>query len=106
MHSKTYCPYPFSHIAIDTDGAKTLCCVSARHDKTIPPMDSRVNLPINDYWNSKKLNKIRKELLLGERPKECKTCWDFEDKNITSERMQILHKFTEYKEKHVIVFYD
>ena len=59
MHSKTYCPYPFSHIAIDTDGAKTLCCVSARHDKTIPPMDSRVNQPINDYWNSKKLNKIK-----------------------------------------------
>jgi len=80
MHSKTYCPYPFSHIAIDTDGAKTLCCVSARHDKTIPPMDSRVNQPINDYWNSKKLNKIRKELLLGQRPNECKTCWDFEDK--------------------------
>jgi MoaA/NifB/PqqE/SkfB family radical SAM enzyme len=94
MHSKTYCPYPFSHIAIDTDGAKTLCCVSARHNKTIPPMDSRVNQPINDYWNSKKLNKIRKELLLGERPNECKTCWDFEDKNITSERMQILHKVT------------
>ena len=50
MDSKTYCPYPFSHIAIDTDGAKTLCCVSARHNKTIPPMDSRVNQPINDYW--------------------------------------------------------
>lgn len=32
------------------------------------------------------LSEVRAEMLAGKRPSACKTCWDLEDQNLTSDR--------------------
>jgi len=50
--------------------------------------------------------KIRAEMLDGQRPLECKKCWDLEDKNITSDRQLKNSAFDFYIDKDIKIIED
>ena len=71
----TFCSKIFYHKEIDFSETTIPCCL-------IRP-------------RSADIDKMRTQLLNGERPIECKTCWDLEDKSIESDR-QIKNKSLDF----------
>lgn len=91
--SKTFCIRPWVHSCIRTNGDFALCCKS---DET-----SKHNIrtsTINDWWNDSLLKDIRDQMLKGQRPEECKACWQHEDlgheslRQITNREYKIFEK--------------
>ncbi len=81
LKSKTFCIYPFVHLATKTDGAFKLCCRSEK-------VSSVQETSAIDLWNSDKYKKIRRQLLDSEKPEECKSCWSMEEVGTRSMRQR------------------
>lgn len=79
ISDKTFCILPFIHLSLSTNGNIKLCCRS----KSVANINK---VSMEDFWFSEKMNKIRKDVLRGEKIKECKACWDLENNNIVSLR--------------------
>jgi len=80
-NSKTFCIMPFTHIVTKTNGEIKLCCRSL-------PISNVKKESILDAWNNEDLKRIRKQMMEGERPKECDVCFYLEDNNVTSMRQR------------------
>ena len=81
LKSKTFCIYPFIHLATKTDGSFKLCCRSEK-------ISSLRETSVIDLWNSDKYKRIRRQLLNSERPEECKSCWSMESVGTRSMRQR------------------
>jgi sulfatase maturation enzyme AslB (radical SAM superfamily) len=72
---------------MDTDGQSRPCCLNDD-----PPLETRRQLHSADdlihAWNHSQFQKIRKEMLNGQRPSDCWRCYDREDKGLTSSRQE------------------
>lgn len=80
---KPLCLVPWTSIDIDPRGAMLPCC------KFDIPADKELNITsttIEEYTNSKFLNKIKNKMLTGQWPDGCKRCKLEEDNNIKSKR--------------------
>lgn len=80
-NSKTFCLLPFIHVATKTDGDVKLCCRSW-------PVGNIKNNTIKDIWNSEIYQRIRKQILSGEKPPECDACWRHEAIGVRSMRQR------------------
>ncbi len=85
MRSKTFCIYPFTHVATKTDGSIKLCCRSWS-------MGDIRKQTLSEIWNGEDYRRVRRQFLNGERPKECEACWNLEDVGTRSMRERALHK--------------
>jgi radical SAM protein with 4Fe4S-binding SPASM domain len=76
--SKSMCMFPWVHTYVTPEGDVYPCCTA------------KLNLPVENIlatnntlkevlMNNENLATIRKEMLAGNRPPECKVCWDWED---------------------------
>ena len=81
LKSKSFCIYPFIHMATKTDGTFRLCCRSEK-------ISSIRKTSAVELWNSDKYKKIRCQLFDGEKPEECKSCWSMESVGTTSMRQR------------------
>ena len=81
--SPTFCIYPFSHLATKTDGTFKLCCRSE-------PIGHIKSQSLHEIWNGENIKRVRRQLLNGERPPECETCWHMEDVGARSMRQRAL----------------
>lgn len=100
----TYCSLPWTHLASHPDGGVTLCCIS---DHTNAASRSRDFEPlyyydlnkdkINNIMNSDFYKKTRLEMLNGIKPQACLRCYQEEDNNVRSKRLEENEKlgFTE-----------
>ncbi len=80
--SKTFCPLPWVHQATLTDGALLPCCVAK------PFKGKNLNeSTLQKEFHSKEWNQIRKDMLQGEKPSQCKRCWEEEDSGYRSHRL-------------------
>lgn len=80
---KTFCVYPFIHLATLTDGSIPPCCVGYKTDAMITDSAS-----IKDAWNSKELKAIRLKMLKGEEVENCSQCYNDEIAGVSSHRIQ------------------
>jgi len=80
-NSSTFCIMPFSHMCTKTTGEIKLCCRSL-------PLYNVKEKTLLEVWNSKKMKRVRKQVLSGERPVECNACFSLEDKNVISMRQR------------------
>jgi MoaA/NifB/PqqE/SkfB family radical SAM enzyme len=83
MESKTFCIYPWDHLATLTNGSIIPCCVAAD--------DQKLNLnqhTFEDAWNSETLRTIRQKMIRGEIPAACTRCFKEESSGIKSHRVQ------------------
>jgi radical SAM protein with 4Fe4S-binding SPASM domain len=78
----TVCAIPWTHLEITQQGNITPCCMS--HGSTLGNIK---HTTLEQAFNGKELQELRRELLAGDRPKICRGCWKAEEKNLTSIRM-------------------
>lgn len=87
MNSKTtYCPLPFNHLHVTSNGDVKPCCVSK-------PFKTRVNVNaqnLEEIYNNDNFRRIRKSLLTNKRPSECAVCWEQEASGIQSHRIKLV----------------
>jgi len=81
MQSNTFCMHPFTGLATREDGAICACCRSH-------PIGFIQDAPLEYHWNSEVMTRIRRQVLIGERPKECEPCFSLEDQGVESLRQR------------------
>jgi organic radical activating enzyme len=92
--TKTYCPFPFKEIYSDNDGRYRVCC----HGLEQASMNDM--LPF-EWFNGEQLNNVRRQMLAGEKPKECFRCWRLEENDGHSWRHEALQNFKNSPERGV-----
>jgi sulfatase maturation enzyme AslB (radical SAM superfamily) len=73
--------HPFTGLATREDGAICVCCRSY-------PIGFIQDAPLEYHWNSEVMQNIRRQVLRGERPKECEPCFSLEDQGVESLRQR------------------
>lgn len=88
--SNTFCILPWVHLATNSSGNIRLCCNSTP-GKNIITRDDGTPYNIKDadadqFWSSKKMRHIRKDMLEGRQPHMCERCFREEDAGVKSAR--------------------
>ena len=73
--------HPFTGLATREDGAVKVCCRSH-------PISSIQHETLEQAWNNENMQRIRRQVLRGERPKECEPCFSLEDQGVESLRQR------------------
>jgi MoaA/NifB/PqqE/SkfB family radical SAM enzyme len=97
-NTSKFCPVPWYHIVIDTNGSIRPCCRYAqpgnRPDgyttQTDHVMPNLKDGKLDDLWNGPELRKLRRAFINGEQPTECDQCWSEEQSGIKSYRQHML----------------
>ena len=98
LDNKSFCILPFIHLATHPIGTVTPCCITDMENDMSTAKKDGLNMFLNkdslsDISNSNSFNTIRKKMLNGEYPAECKTCYFCEKNDIYSKRMESNLKF-------------
>ena len=75
-----FCPLPFFHLAIMTQGSAKACCVSKKY------FGSATTTSVKDLFFSDYMKDLRHKFTSGQRATDCSNCWNLEDRNIKSNR--------------------
>jgi MoaA/NifB/PqqE/SkfB family radical SAM enzyme len=81
IQSKTFCMHPFTGLATREDGAVKACCRSH-------PVGYIQDHSLEEIWNNDTMQRIRRQVLIGERPNECAPCFALEDQGVESLRQR------------------
>ena len=73
--------HPFTGLATREDGAVKVCCRSH-------PIGFIQNNTLEEIWNNDAMQRIRKQVLTGQRPPECTPCFNLEDQGVESLRQR------------------
>jgi organic radical activating enzyme len=97
-NKKTFCVLPFLHLATHPIGTVTPCCVTDMTNDVSTAKKNGFNMflgkdRIEDISNSESFNVLRKKMISGEVPLECKNCFLLEQNNLTSKRIESNKKF-------------
>lgn len=92
----SFCVIPWIHAATNSDGSIRMCCQMIHDDAELPfgeiKKDDGTTLTMSDDINANRNAKnwklIRQSMLEGKRHNACKLCWDEEQNNIESKRLQ------------------
>ena len=95
--SETFCSLPWNHLATHPHGVCTLCCESEQHQGMSQAFNGDEGLTrklvtlqnVDDFaeiTNSDSFSKVRLAMLQGQKPKECRKCWDLESAGMKSKR--------------------
>lgn len=73
--------HPFTGLATREDGAIKICCRSL-------PVGWIQENSVEEVWNNENMRRVRKQVLSGQRPKECEPCFNLEDQGVESLRLR------------------
>lgn len=73
--------HPFTGLATREDGAIKICCRSL-------PVGWIQESSVEEVWNNENMRRVRKQVLSGQRPKECEPCFSLEDQGVESLRLR------------------
>tara|TARA_B100000212_G_scaffold130283_1_gene97687 strand:- start:885 stop:2036 length:1152 start_codon:yes stop_codon:yes gene_type:complete len=100
--SKTFCILPWMHLATNARGRLRVCCNSTPGKNFIEKTDGTYYKLFKDNleeaWNSEVYQKIRKQMIDGERPDMCQRCFREEDAGVRSARQAWNEKWKQDKE--------
>lgn len=94
---------PFCHVNVKQEGKVSACW---RYPDRI---GDYTNESIVQIWNGEKLKTLRSQLLNGERPEGCRSCWDMEDSGVKSTRQQTTedyNKITNFEKVQAVIAED
>ena len=104
--SNTFCAFPFTHLVIHNGGTYGPCCGASEHffldenDKVelrkmfdsdsagLLPAIKPYGLRIEEAFNSEPMEYIRQQLLKGNKPSACESCWIAEEHEKVSSKRQ------------------
>ncbi len=89
-NNSAFCILPFSQSHINTDGTVHVCCVGD-WDHALSRNVSKEN--ILDIWRGEKYQKIRQQMLDGERPVLCQGCYNLDDAAGGSDRSILTNNY-------------
>ena len=69
------CAVPWVHLNFEPNGKVVPCCLTSHHDYFAGDLNKQ---PIEEIWNSDNMKNLRKQMIAGEEPKICATCFDRE----------------------------
>ena len=75
--------HPFTGLATREDGAVKVCCRSH-------PIGFIQDASLEYHWNGEAIQRIRRQVLRGDRPPECAPCFNLEDQGVESLRQRHL----------------
>ena len=87
--SPTFCPLPWLHLYLHTDGAIFPCCMYREKTGDLKSETLAAN------WNSEGMKQIRREMLAGKEPKGCDPCFNQERLGSVSYRQHSQQHFKE-----------
>lgn len=98
LKGKSFCVLPFIHLATHPIGTVTPCCITDMENDVSTAKKDGLNMFLNkddlmDIANSDNFKTIRKKMINGEFPSECKTCYFYEKESVYSKRMESNSKF-------------
>ena len=73
--------HPFTGLATREDGSVKACCRSH-------PVGNIQEQSLEEIWNNDTMQRIRRQVLSGERPPECAPCFNLEDQGVESLRQR------------------
>jgi radical SAM protein with 4Fe4S-binding SPASM domain len=82
----TVCTIPWMHLNFEPNGKVVPCCLTSHHNYFAGDLTTQ---PIEEIWNSDNMKSLRKQMINGERPKICDTCFKKED--ITGVSGRVFH---------------
>jgi hypothetical protein len=101
MNKKTFCPLPWTHLATHPHGSVTLCCESDMTNRNSDSYNIKKEMIVSDrdyqtlhstnysfekIMNSDLFSEVRKKMLNGEMPSQCKKCFEYEKNGLLSKR--------------------
>jgi len=105
LPSKTFCAFPFTHLVIHNPGTYGPCCSASEHffvkenDKVVSDKMFSAKQFKEDYkpyglgiveaFNSEPMEYIRQELLKGNKPSACESCWEQEKNELIKSKRQV-----------------
>jgi radical SAM protein with 4Fe4S-binding SPASM domain len=72
----TICAIPWMHLNFEPNGKVVPCCLTSHHNYFAGDLNTQ---SIEEIWNSDNMKSLRKQMINGERPKICDTCFNKED---------------------------
>ena len=92
----TICAIPWMHLNFEPNGKVVPCCLTSHHNYFAGDLNTQ---SIQEIWNSNNMKSLRKQMINGERPKICDTCWNKEDVTGVSGRFYQNRDFPEVLKK-------
>ncbi len=86
VKTNTICPVPWMHLAFEPNGEVIPCCLTSYHNYFVGDLKKE---SIEEIWNGSKMKDLRKQMINGEEPKICSTC--FEKEKVTPESGRYYH---------------
>ncbi len=96
MESKTICVVPWMHLNFEPNGKVVPCCLTSHHNYFAGDLTTQT---IDEIWNSDNMKNLRKQMINGEKPSICETCWKKEDVTGVSGRHYHNRDFPDVLEK-------
>lgn len=98
MNKESFCILPWIHLATHPIGTVTPCCVTDMENDMSTAKKDGLNVflgkdKLDEITNSTGFNNLRKKMVNGEKPSECKNCYFYEEKGLYSKRMESNEKF-------------
>lgn len=88
--SNTFCSAPWTSISQDVNGSIRPCCryeqPQLQVDHVMPWMKDR---PLEESWNGPEMKRLRQAFINGEKPTECRQCWNEEASGLNSYRQEL-----------------
>lgn len=88
VKNKTFCVYPWINLHTSTEGRCKLCChvytedyIKIENDDAILGIDTW-----SDIWHGQYMTDVREKMLNGQEVKECRRCYEHEEKGLESSR--------------------
>lgn len=100
LPSDSYCALAWTSLHVSTDGSARVCCLNddVIRDNGGAPHNLAV-APLAAVWTSEHWEHLRGRLLAGERPGQCRRCWEDEDAGRQSRRMTMNGRLVEATER-------
>jgi|TARA_B110000902_G_C14190367_1_gene543946 sulfatase maturation enzyme AslB (radical SAM superfamily) len=76
--NKAFCILPFNHMHVDTDSNVKVCCVA---DWNNPLAKDVTDVSMNELWVGEEYQKIRTDMLAGNKVPQCIGCYKLEEEN-------------------------
>jgi len=91
---ESLCAFPWMHIHLSPDNHIQPCCITNPADSL--DIQGKQEDGIDDWINSPAMNKIRLQMLNGEKPSACNTCYHQEQSVLESFRKTSLREYHKY----------
>ena len=97
--SNTICPLPWIHVTTSPMGAFRPCCnTQLKLEHEGKRVDMRDGETFESVLHGPAMDKIRNQMLNGERPSVCKPCYEVEDLGVKSYRQNYIDNFSDIVE--------